>query len=530
MRKIFNVGLYTSAFLLLQNITAWSFPIALQDGDSDSIPKIPLFKQIDIPFVHKYNHEKSLPIASSALIDIDNDGVDEVFLGGGMNQNDAIFQFQKGKFEEVTELVNFGMKGNYTTNSAAVADFDNNGFPDIIVGREDGLHIYYNTSGKFSHKVINTPINEKSNPAGITIGDIDHDGDLDIFLSTYLKKELMEGQTIFMKKDYGSTSALLLNEGNENFKNITVEAGLNYIHNTFMAILIDIDGDGLLDLVVAHDTGEVRTYKNNGGLKFEMKDNPLTNKYAYPMGIAVGDYNNDGLPDFFFSNTGCTIPRFLAKGDIKDESKFNEKWILFRNEGDFTFTDVAAETKVSDYEFAWGAVFADMNNDGLQDLMVAENYVDLILNKISRLPSRMLIQNSDHTFIPTEEKSGVKNPHFAITPLVSDFNKDGYLDMIWTNINSPDLAYLNTGGTQNHIQMRVQKNAKNIGAKVVVVTPSKKLTEWLIVGEGLGSDQSGTLHFGLGTDNTITSVEIFYLNGEKQTILNPVINTIMDIR
>ena len=256
----------------------------------------------------------------------------------------------------------------------------------------------------------------------------------------------MEGQTIFEDYNYGATSELLLNTGNENFVSITKEAGLDYVHNTFQGVLVDIDNDSWLDLVVVHDTGEARTYKNNGDLTYTMKPNPLTKKFAYPMGLAVGDYNNDGLVDFMFSNTGSTLPRALAKGDIKDASLFNEKWILFRNDGDFKFTDTAAETKIADYEFSWGCTFADMNNDGLQDLMVAENYVDFAPNKLFRLPSRFLVQKEDGTFAPTEEKSGVVNPHYAITSLVSDFNNDGYLDMIWVNINTPSLAYINKGG------------------------------------------------------------------------------------
>lgn len=486
---------------------------------------IPTFTSVELPFTHQYNSEKSLPIAPSAMIDIDNDGVDEVWFGGGLNQNDAIFKFENNKFIEITSQVNFGNKGNFTSTGVATADFDDNGFQDIIISREDGLHLYYNSNGTFTHKAINTPINSKSTPSGITLGDIDKDGDLDIFLSTYIKKSLMEGQTIFEDKNYGSTSELLLNDGNENFTSITKQAGLDYVHNTFMAILIDMDNDTNLDLIVAHDTGEVRTYKNNGNLTFTMKDNPTTNTFAYPMGIAVGDYNNDGLVDFMFSNTGSTLPKFMAKGDIKDASKFNEKWIVFRNDGNFKFTDVAAETKLADYEFSWGAVFADMNNDGLQDLMVAENYIDLAPNKLFRLPSRILIQKKDNTFVPTETKSGVKNPNYAITPLVSDFNNDGHLDMIWTNIGSRSLAYINKGNRNNYIQVNLPENAKNIGAIITVnLNSGKKLTDFQIIGEGLASDQTSVVHFGLGNEKSIKSLTIKRIDGSVQTIDNPKLN------
>ncbi|TCL62620.1 VCBS repeat protein [Mariniflexile fucanivorans] len=525
------IGIILLALIAVVIYFFWNDAVSDKYDITISEDKIPVFSLVELGFVHQYNGDKSLPIAPSALIDIDNDNVDEVFFGGGMNQEDAIFAYRNNKFVNISSEVNLPKKGTETTSTGVVsADFDNNGFTDLLLGREDGLRIYYNFDGKFIEKIIDTPMNEKSIPAGLTVGDIDKDGDLDIFMSTYLKKNLMEGQTIFEDKTYGSTSELLLNDGHENFTSITKQAGLEYVHNTFMAVFVDIDNDTNIDLVVAHDTGEVRTYKNNGNLTFTMKENPTTNKFAYPMGIAVGDYNNDGLVDFMFSNTGSTLPRALAKGDIKDASKFNEKWILFRNDGNFKFTDVAAETKIADYEFSWGCTFADMNNDGLQDLMVAENYVDLAPNKIFRLKSRFLVQKEDGTFAPTEEKSGVVNPHFGITALVSDFNKDGYLDMIWTNIDSPSLAYINKGGVNNFIQIDLEDAAKDQGAKVTITTATKTLTEWLVTGEGLASDQTALLHFGLGQDTEVKRVLVQYLNGKTDEVINPKINTILNIK
>lgn len=501
------------------------YDISIEDS------KVPVFSQIELNFEHQYNGEKSLPIAPSALIDINNDNIDEVFFGGGLDQEDAIFAYRDNKFVDISSEVNLPKKGtNLTSTGVVSADFDNNGFSDLIIGREDGLTIYYNYDRKFTAKKINTPLNGKSTPAGITVGDIDKDGDLDIFLATYLKKELMEGQTIFMDPNYGSTSELLLNTGDENYVSITKQAGLDYVHNTFMAVFVDIDNDSSLDLVVVHDTGEVRTYKNNGDLTYTMKPNPTTNKYAYPMGLALGDYNNDGLVDFMFSNTGSTLPRALAKGDIKDESLFNEKWMLFRNDGDFKFTNTAAEAKIADYEFSWGCTFADMNNDGLQDLMVAENYVDLAPNKLFRLKSRFLVQKEDGTFAPTEEQSGVVNPHFGIAALVSDFNQDGYLDMIWTNIDSPSLAYINKGGNNNYIQIDLGEYVNSQGAKITVTTATKTLTDWLVAGEGLAGDQTSLLHFGLGRHTKVKKVLVEYTNGETYEINSPKINTVLNVK
>uniref|UniRef100_UPI0025C69A4F CRTAC1 family protein n=1 Tax=Lacinutrix sp. TaxID=1937692 RepID=UPI0025C69A4F len=180
--------------------------------------------------------------------------------------------------------------------------------------------------------------------------------------------------------------------------------------------------------------------------------------------------------------------------------------------------------------FSWGCTFADMNNDGLQDLMVAENYVDLAPNKLFRLKSRFLVQKEDGTFAPTEEKSGVVNPHFAITSLVSDFNKDGYLDMIWVNIDTPSLAYINKGGTNNYLQVDLGESVNVQGAKVTVTTPTKKLTEWLVTGEGLASDQTALLQFGLGEESTVLNIKVTLANDKEISIDNPKINTIIDLK
>ncbi|WP_405413938.1 CRTAC1 family protein [Maribacter sp. Asnod1-A12] len=524
------IGTLLLMMIILVFFRFWRDSVSDKYDVSIESEKIPEFSNVPLDFVHKYTSEKSLPLAPSALIDIDNDNIDEVFFGGGMSQEDAIYAYRNNEFVLVSEEVGLPKKGNTTTSLGVVSgDMDNNGFTDLIIAREDGLCIYYNDGKKFTETIINTPVNKKSSPAGITLGDIDKDGDLDIFLATYLHKELMEGQNIFERYDYGSTSELLLNNGDNTFKSITKAAGLDYIHNTFQGVLVDIDNDSWLDLVVVHDTGEARTYKNNGDLTFTMQSNPLTGKFAYPMGLAVGDYNNDGLVDFMFSNVGTTAPNFMASGDIKDKSLFNDKWILFKNEGNFEFTDAAEEAKIADYEFSWGCTFADMNNDGLQDLIVAENYVDFPFSKIFKLPGRLLIQKEDHTFVPTETDSGVENPLYGITALVSDFNADGHLDLIWANIDGPSNAFINKGNANNFVQVDLADAAEAMGAKVTVVTPDETYTDWLVTGEGLASDQTALLHFGLGKTQHIDKITVAYSNGNKDEIISPKINSVVDV-
>ncbi|PKG51298.1 CRTAC1 family protein [Olleya sp. 1-3] len=483
----------------------------------------PKFSEVLIDFNQQHNGKKSLPVIASSLIDINNDGVDEIFFGGGFDQQDQLFQYKNNAFTSISKKVNLPQKSNLTTLASASADFDNNGFSDLIISREDGITIYYNTQGVFTPKKVKYNLADDATPLGFALGDIDKDGDIDIFVSNYIRKEQMQGQNNFTK-GYGPISQLLINNGDNTFKDSTQNSGLAYNHNTFMGIFVDIDNDSWLDLIVAHDTGEVRTYKNNADGTFKMITNPTTDKYGYPMGIAVGDYNNDGQVDFMFSNTGTTAPHFLARGDV-DESEFNSDWIFFENKGNFVFEDAADKVKVADFEFSWGAAMADMNNDGLQELIVAENYVEFPPHKVFKLPGRFLTQKEDHTFVATEQESGVVNKHFAITPLISDFNLDGYQDLVWVNISGPAKVFLNKGGDNNYLQLTFLENAKNIGAKIIVTTTSgKTITEDYIIGEGLVSDQSATIHIGLGKDN-IKSTQIHYTDGTVQNLESIKINS-----
>jgi len=485
---------------------------------------VPQFEKVALDFVHAFDGDRSLPLMGSTLIDINKDGVDEVFIGGGMGQDDMLFQWPT----EATKIMHFQPtspslevydKSFYpkrevlSTLSASSVDLDDNGWEDLIVGRENGLTVYYNKSGLLiDWIVLDLEFNENTSPLWLTRWDIDKDGDLDLFVAWYIKKELMDGLTNF-SSDYGGYSELFRNDGDNVFTNITDEAWLRYQHNTFQWVFVDLNDDQWLDLVVAYDTGEPRIYKNNGDLTFELMKNPHSDRYSYPMGIGIGDYNNDGMTDVFFSNVGSTIPKSVGKGNIEDTSLLDFEWFLLENQWDFVFEEVADKTKVADYEFSWGAVMADMNNDGRQDLLVAENYVDLPQQAIFKLPGRMLIQNSKGEFVSTEKQSGVRNFHFGITPLVSDFNQDGLLDIVWINIDGPAQAFVSKPETsRNHyLKLQMPSDAKHIGAKIIIESNNQKKLEDYITWEWLASDQSSTIVFWYNFE-TLTSIEILFVD------------------
>ncbi len=478
--------------------------------------EIPQFTEMEIPFDHQLNPDESLPFVGSAIIDIDNDGQEEFFLGGGPNQQDKLFSYKDGSFVDVSDgkgLTKVDTKD--ATFGVSVVDADRNGFSDLIVSRTTGVWLYSNTNGVFTGEKLDIAMPEGSTQLSVAISDINRDGHIDLFVAGYTHKELVEGQNIF-REGYGGSSIMLLNNGDNTFTDITESAGMTYIHNTFMGVFTDVDNDGFEDLVVAHDTGQVKTWKNNGNNTFTDVNNPNSESFSYPMGIAVSDYDNDGLTDFFFSNVGSTPPLFMVRGDLTEEQVFNEKWMLFKNQGDFKFDDVAATAKVADYEFSWGAIFEDFNLDGRDDLVVSENYIGLPPFKFEflRLPGRFLVQNENGEFAEVGAQSDIVNKRFSITPITADFNQDGYPDLIHVNIAGKSKAFISKGGKASYLKVMLPNTIESIAAKITVkLDNGKVLYRDYISGEGLLSDQSHVQIFGLG-DAKATDVSVKYINGK----------------
>jgi hypothetical protein len=297
-----------------------------------------------------------------------------------------------------------------------------------------------------------------------------------------------------------------------------------------MGIFVDIDNDNLEDLVVAHDTGHVKTWKNIGNNKFVDMPNPNSNEYSYPMGIAVTDYGDDGLVDFFFSNVGSSPPEFLVKGDLRDDQKFNPKWIMFKNKGAFQFDDIAEQVKIADYEFSWGAIFEDFNLDGKDDLVVSENYIGFPPHKLKflRLPGRFLVQNTEGEFSETGEQSGVINTGYGITPITADFNNDGYPDLVHINVAGKSKVFINRGGNAKYLKVKLPDTIASIAAKIMVQrSDGITLHRDYVSGEGLNSDQSHIQIFALGSSYA-EEITVQYINGKTAVKTGKFVNLVVE--
>ena len=491
-----------------------------------------------MPFTHEYTIEKSLPFFASAVIDIDNDGVDEIYLGGGLQQPDVLYAYQAdGRFIDISEKTNIGAQKHPETFGVAVLDVDENGWDDLVIARENDVFISYNTNGRFKETRLNLPFDDISAPLSVALGDVNNDGFVDMYIAAYIKNRYVKGQTGFNDHTYGASSLIFLNNGDNTFTDITQTSGMTYIHNTFQGNFVDLDGDRDMDLVVSHDTGQVRTWRNDtafnsaGGaispVTFTNVENPNSQQYGYPMGNAIGDYNNDGLVDLAFSNVGNMGPLMnrIVRGDLSKDQIYNPDIIVFKNEGDFKFTDTAEKTNLSKYEFSWGMLFEDFNADTLQDLIISENYVQLPYNHLIYLPGRTLFQAQNGKFADKEKETKTVNKAFEIAALASDFNNDGALDMVRANLQGQSKVQMNQGHGNNWLKLELPNTAKSLGAVATARLASGKiLTKHFITSEGLCSDSSHLLYFGLGQNEKITSINIQYLTGPMQTLTNPGMN------
>lgn len=491
------------------------------DVSTDGI-EIPTFDAVDIPYDQSHDNSTTLPFAASGVIDIDGDGTEELFLGGSRSQQDGLFRFEDGNFVEISDS-GITKENGEASHGSTVLDVDKDGDNDLLVARSDGVWLHLNEGGKFSNKKLDVTMPDNTTALSVGVADINRDGHFDMYVGGYIRKDRVEGQNIFNRSGYGGTSQMFLNNGNNTFKNITKESGLEYTHNTFFGIFIDADEDGFEDLIVVHDTGQVRTWKNNGDLTFTNMPNPNSDFNSYPMGIAVGDYDNDGLVDFFFSNVGSTPPNFMIRGDTTDDQKTDWKWLLFKNEGNFAFSEQADKAKLADYEFSWGAVFEDLNLDGREDLIVSENYIGLPFHKFSflRSPGRLMIQNKNGEFAARGAEAGVVNKRYSIAPVTADFNGDGRPDIVHVNIAGRSQAFFSKPGAGKSLKVKLPNQIESIGAKITVTTiGGKTYSKWFVRGEGLSSDSSPILIFGLGADDA-QSVKVRFLSGEESELEGP---------
>ena len=458
-----------------------------------------------------------------------------LFVAGGQGQDDALLVYNPEKNQMADVLKDTSLSSKKATYGVVSVDLDKDGYNDLIIAREDGVWLYKQTKNqnslipKFTGKLIMKKRKDFT-PIGLAVSDYDKDGNPDIFISQFIDLNLAKPNQFDNPKMH-APNVMLKGIGNNKFKNVSKELGLDGRWNTFTSAFIDLNNDTYPDLIQSPDAAKVFIHQNMGGKKFVEKSNPAGS--GFWMGIASGDIDNDLDEDIFLTNISHKFSpenKFL-RGTIKPTSKLNVNHVLLRNDGNFKFVDITDEMGVKKQDFGWGAIFEDVDLDSKQDLLFAQNSYFLPQYHLSKSPGQVML-NKGNKFVSTDK---FPNPHFGQTPITADINKDGIKDIIWINLNGPVKVYLNDTDN-NYINVTLPDNINFANATVTVTATDmsgKKFVQkkhYVIGGLGMAGDQSNMLSFGLGKANKIDNVEVNTIYGKNYRYENPKINTTIIVK
>lgn len=474
---------------------------------------VPGFTEIPVDHGHVYRQPNTLPFAGGAVIDIDGDGKQEVFLGGAAGQDDALVTFRNGRFVDV--IGHTGLSRTVATYGVLAIDADDDGRTDLIVCRDDGVYLYHNAgNGTFDGRKLPVPLEPNAVPISVTAGDINRDGVIDLYVSTFVNAREYR-RSAFNNPGHATRNVLLLGKKGGGFEDATAEAGVEVNQNTYGALFVDLDNDGWLDLVVAENAGHLLLFRNTGDGHFELKKSPTA--LGFWMSLTAGDYNGDGATDLFASNVGNTVPEFLLRGDRLPGQTLDLQWALLRNDGNFDFTDVSGQVGLADMEFGWGASFADFNLDGRPDLVVTENDFRWPAHRWDPATGRMLLQDPHGRFRPVTRVAGVENSYFGQMPLIADFNGDGYPDLMIVNLDAAPRAFFSHGGGNGFIKVVLPDSFVSVGAQVSVKRADGRiLTSQFTEASGFLGDSSPVMIFGLGRAPAAVSIDVTWPRGKHE--------------
>jgi hypothetical protein len=476
---------------------------------------LPRFDALRVDFAHRWDRTTSHHLTGAAVLDLDGDGRDEIFVGGGAGQPDALLALRGDRL--VDQIEGTGLGSREATYGSCAVDLDGDGDVDLVVARNDGLTLYVNEGGRFRAEPLAVPLPEDSVPLAVAAADIEHDGDADLYVSVFVDFPHFVPAT-FNVPSHAKANRLLRNDGGLRFTDVTTAATASK-QNTFTSLFVDLDGDRYQDLVVAQNTGQVEILRNTQDGGFAAV--PLATGYGFWMGVAAGDVDADGDPDLVFTNVGDSFPAFLAKGDLQQDQPYAGGWLMLRNDGAFRFADVTREAGLAGLGFAWGVVLEDMNLDGRLDLLASQNYVKWPVHRLFKFPGKLLLGTGRGLELrPTD---AAENRAYGNSPVIADLDGDARPDLFWLNNDGPSRAYLNRS-EGNRVAVSLPDAAAALGARVRLAGPGAGYTREIASSSGLGSDHGTSLVFGLGAATRAGRLEVSWPDGRSTVLADPPVN------
>jgi hypothetical protein len=484
-------------------------------------------------FGKKYLPETMGP--GCAFIDFDNDGWPDILLVNGENfpghgKSDSTMKLyhnnRDGRFTDVTRKA--GLAVPMFGLGVAVGDYDNDGFDDLFISAVGQSHLFHNNgNGTFSDVTkaagLSGPTEFSTSAAWV---DYDRDGRLDLVVANYV--QWSEKTDLFCTLDgahksyctpesyKGDSPRLWHNLGNGKFEDATEKAKLYDPTSKNLGIaVLDYNNDGWPDLLLANDTQPNKLYVNKHDGTFEEKGVSAGIAFSEDgvaragMGVDAADYDRSGHPSILITNFA------------------NQMLSLYHNEGNGLFVDEAPRSEVgraSLVTLGFGCFFFDYDNDGWQDIFVADGHIE---NQIELVQKRVHFAEPPHLFRNTgggkfEEVTQNVGATFAAPKVArgaayGDINNDGFPDVLLTTNGGRAYLFESEGGTNRSVRIKLEgtkSNRDGIGSVVRVTSGKDRQSDMLRSGSSYLSANELVLTFGLGDHAKADAVEVQWPSGQ----------------
>ncbi len=530
-------------------------------------------------------------------VDYDNDGLCDLFIPDGVESK--LFRNRgDGTFEDVTERA--GLAGLDGVSVAVFADYDNDGHKDLFVSRtfRHNQLFHNNGNGTFTDVTAQSGLGEDCCTTVAGWADYDNDGYLDLYVGRYLDPRKGIPTTFYARN--GEPNQLYHNNGDGTFTNVTEQAGVGDTGLCLGVVWGDYNDDGYPDLFVVNDFGRKTLFRNKRDGTFAdttVKSNTLA--YGAGMSASFADYDNDGKFDFYVTHIRSehawyaeapTVRRYMLRSlsqgtwktdmplylEIFRQSGFGFVGVfqqmasgntLLRNKGDGSFEDVTEKANANPPGWFWGAAFADFDNDGWQDLYAANGWVyneegteielEFLNNVVTNQKTyktgvyfdpnhfganswhgwernRHLRNNRDGTFREIGRAAGTDLVLNSRGVAVADFWNRGVMDIAVSASTDRHALLKNVGNyRRNWLQVELvgtRSNRDAVGARVGIEVRGNRQWRELVLGDGYGSQSSLRMHFGLDQHDVVDKLVVRWpISGLVQTFHRVKANRILQI-
>ena len=474
------------------------------------------------------------------MTDYDNDGdIDLLVPGGGEYKTDkeivglspGLFRNEGGgKFS--ARAIDAGLaSAPWYSHGAAVGDFDNDGFSDVLITGYGGLLLFQNHGdGTYRQVAQEAGLTDSLWSSSAAWGDVNGDGNPDLYVAHYVDwspnnnpicpgPEPSQREVCPPRRFEPLPDIFYVSNGDGSFSDVSATIPLRNDGKGLGVLMADVDLDGHLDIYVANDTVSNFLYRNTGDGHLEdasIRSGTSLSDAGTPdgsMGVDVGDYNLDGQPDLWVSNYE------------------RESFALYRNDGNFFFQHVSRSTQVTavgGLAVGWGTVFIDFDRDGDEDVYVSNGHVIRYpKNAPLRQPPLLFQNDSGKQFQNVAPAAGdyMRTPHMGRGVAAGDLDNDGDQDLAISLVNEPMTVLSNESGTNNSLVIRligIQSSRDAVGAliRVQTIADQPQMIRLVKSGGSFASSSDPRQFFGLGQATSVVRVEIRWPSGIIQSLEN----------